>query len=73
MKPSILLNTANWSMGVTLALSTIIIYVIYIRDLGLSIPVLVTLHILFIIMAAIFKVSYVARLTALRRMNKLAH
>ncbi|GGY79040.1 hypothetical protein GCM10011613_24780 [Cellvibrio zantedeschiae] len=73
MKPSALLNIAHRSMAATLIISLIVIYLIYGIDLGFAIPMLVFLHILFVIMAAIFKISYVARLTALKQLGRPVH
>lgn len=60
-------------MAVTLTLVLITIYIIYGSNLILSIPLLVFLHIFLVLMAAIFKVSYVARLTALHQLKRPAH
>lgn len=65
-----LLKAAHWSMAVTLILSLSIIYLAYGSAVTLSIPVQVILHILLIIFPAIFKISYVARLNALKQLGK---
>lgn len=68
-----LLKIAHWSMAVTFAVGVLIIYFIYGAELNLSIPVLVFLHIFLVIMATIFKISYVTRLAALKQMGRAAH
>jgi hypothetical protein len=73
MKPTVLLNIAHWSMGITLVLVLFTIYVIYGANLALSIPLLVFLHIFLVLMAAIFKISYVVRLNALQQLGRSAH
>lgn len=73
MKSSLLLTISHWGMGITFVASVVILLTIYGRDFGLSIPVLIFLHILFVIMAIIFKISYVARLAALQQLGKPAH
>ncbi|RYY04241.1 MAG: hypothetical protein EOO53_02660 [Gammaproteobacteria bacterium] len=73
MKPPILLSIAHWSMTITFVLVLFTVFIIYGADLALSIPVLVFLHIFLVLMAAIFKVSYVARLTALQQLGREAH
>ncbi|ARU26138.1 hypothetical protein CBR65_01090 [Cellvibrio sp. PSBB006] len=65
-----LLKAAHWSMAVTLILSLSIIYLAYGSAVTLSIPVQVILHILLIIFPAIFKISYVARLNALKQLGR---
>jgi hypothetical protein len=65
-----LLKAAHWSMAVTLILSLSIIYLAYGSAVTLSIPVQVMLHILLIIFPAIFKISYVARLNALKQLGR---
>lgn len=73
MKPSGMLKLAHWSMASAFIVSLIVLYVIYGAELSLSIPVLIFLHILFVVIAAIFKISYVARLTALKQMGRPVH
>ena len=73
MKPPILLSIAHWTMAITFVLVLFTVFIIYGADLALSIPVLVFLHIFLVLMAAIFKVSYVARLTALQQLGREAH
>jgi len=73
MKPATILKFSNWSMAVTFVLSLALVYVIYGAELGLSIPLLIFLHILFVLLAAIFKISYVARLTALKQLGRPVH
>jgi hypothetical protein len=73
MKPATLLSVAHWAMGITFSCSILILYLIYGRDLGFSIRTLVFLHILFVLLAVIFKISYVVRLTALKQMGRAAH
>jgi len=70
MKPPTLLKTAHWSMAITLVFSLALLYIIYGAELNLSIPLLIFLHILFVFLAAIFKISYVARLTALKQLGR---
>lgn len=67
-----LLKAAHWSMAVTLilSLSLSIIYLAYGSAVTLSISVQVMLHILLIIFPAIFKISYVARLNALKQLGR---
>ena len=65
-----LLKAAHWSMAVTLILSLSIIYLAYGSAVTLSIPVQVMFHILLIIFPAIFKISYVARLNALKQLGR---
>jgi hypothetical protein len=65
-----LLKAAHWSMAVTLILSLSIIYLSYGSAVTLSIPVQVMLHILLIIFPEIFKISYVARLNALKQLGR---
>lgn len=73
MIPSTMLKVANISMGITFGISLITLYIIYGSHLVLSIPVLIFLHISFVIFAAIFKISYVARLTALKQLGRTAN
>jgi len=73
MKPAILLSIAHWVMGITFSFSILILYIIYGRDLGLNIFTLVSLHILFVLLAVLFKISYVVRLAALKQMGRAAH
>lgn len=70
MKSSTILKAAHWSMAITFILSLALLYVIYGAELNLSIPLLIFLHIIFVIFAAIFKISYVARLTALKQLGR---
>ena len=65
-----LLKAAHWSRAVTLILSLSIIYLAYGSAVTLSIPVQVMLHILLIIFPAMFKISYVARLNALKQLGR---
>jgi hypothetical protein len=73
MKPLTLLKVAHISMAITFLLSVIILVIIYGMELPLGIPLLIFLHILFVVMAAIFKISYVLRLNALKQLGKQAH
>jgi hypothetical protein len=73
MKPLTMLKVAHLSMAITFLLSVIILFVIYGMELGLGIPLLIFLHILFVVMAAIFKISYVMRLTALKQLGRPVH
>jgi len=73
MKPFIILRIAHWAMATTLILALGIIVLIYGFDVGLSIPVLIFFHIFFVLLATIFKISYVARLAALKQLGKPAH
>lgn len=73
MKAESILRTAHFSMGTTLALGLITLYVIYGASWNLSIPLLIFLHIFFVVLAAIFKISYVARLTALKQLGRPVH
>ncbi|RYE50816.1 MAG: hypothetical protein EOP48_19170 [Sphingobacteriales bacterium] len=70
MRPERMLKVAHWIMGITLILGLLIIYSIYIAHLPLSIPALVFLHIFFVLLATAFKVSYVVRLTALKKLGR---
>ena len=73
MKSLTLLKVAHISMAVTFLLSLIILVVIYGMELQLGIPLLIFLHILFVVMAAIFKISYVVRLNALKQLGRPVH
>lgn len=73
MTSATILKASNWSMAITFVLSLALIYIIYGAELGLSIPLLIFLHILFVLLAAIFKISYVARLTALKQLGRPVH
>ena len=73
MKPTILLSVAHWAMGTSCSFSILILYLIYGRDLGFSIFTLVFLHILFVLLAVVFKISYVVRLAALKQMGRPVH
>lgn len=73
MKPSVMLKTAHYTMAATLMLSLLLLYILYGAELALSIPILIFLHILFVVFAALFKISYVARLTALKQMGRPVH
>lgn len=70
MKPSTLLKTAHWTMAFSFIISLILIYIIYGAELNLGIPLLIALHILFVLLAALFKIGYVARLTALKQLGR---
>ena len=70
MKPQKLLSLAHISMLVTFCLALLLLYVIYGAEFGLGIPVLIFLHIIFVVLAAVFKVSYVVRLTALKQLGR---
>lgn len=70
MSPSTMLKVAHISMTVTFLVSLITLYIIYGSHLIMSIPLLIFLHIAFVIFAAIFKISYVARLTALKQLGR---
>lgn len=73
MNSSALLRAAHLSMAITLMISLSILYIIYGAELSLTIPTLIFLHILFIMFATIFKISYVARLTALKQLGRPVH
>jgi len=73
MKPAVMLKAAHFSMGSSLALSLIILYVIYGTSWNPGIPLLILLHILLVVFAAIFKISYVVRLTALKQLGRPVH
>lgn len=73
MKSSTMLKAAHWSMAITFILSLILLYVIYGAELNLKIPILIFLHVLFVLFAAIFKISYIARLTALKQLGRPVH
>lgn len=70
MKPSTLLKTAHWAMAISFIISLALIYIIYGAELNLGIPLLIFLHILFVLLAALFKIGYVARLTALKQLGR---
>lgn len=70
MKPSTLLKTAHWTMAISFIISLALIYIIYGAELNLGIPLLIFLHILFVLLAALFKIGYVARLTALKQLGR---
>ncbi len=73
MKSATILKAAHWSMATTFILSLAILYIIYGTELNLSIPILIVLHILVVLFAAIFKISYVARLTVLTQLGRPVH
>lgn len=73
MKPVDILRLAHWSMGITFSLGGFILILIYGTRIPLGIPVTVFLHILFVLLATGFKVSYVARLAALKQLGRDAH
>jgi ABC-type transport system involved in Fe-S cluster assembly fused permease/ATPase subunit len=64
------IKNSTLEYSITLIFSLILVYVIYGAELNLSILLLIFLHILFVLLAAIFKISYVARLTALKQLGK---
>lgn len=70
MTSTTILKTAHASMLVSFIIALLTLYVIYGSHLNLSIPALIFLHILFVVLAAIFKISYVARLTALKQLGR---
>jgi uncharacterized membrane protein len=72
MTPERLLSAAHFSMAISLVVSLGVIYLVYISEVELSIPLLVGLHICLIIFPAVFKVAYVARLTALKQLGRSA-
>lgn len=57
-------------MAATFIFSLALLYIIYGAELNLSIPLLIFLHILFVLLAAVFKISYVARLAALKQLGR---
>lgn len=73
MNSAKMLKSAHWSMGVTFVIALALLYVIYGAELNLSIPVIIFLHIFFVLLAAIFKISYVVRLTALKQLGRPVH
>lgn len=73
MTPSQILTTAHISMATSFIVALATLYIIYGSHLNLSIPILIFLHISFVIIAAIFKISYVARLTALKQLGRPVH
>ena len=73
MKPSVLLTAAHWAMALTFSISLVILYFLYCRPTDVSILTSVLLHIAFIIAAVILKISYVARLAALKSLGRPAH
>lgn len=60
-------------MALSLIISLLIVYVVYISDVVLNLGTIVALHIALIIFPVLFKASYVIRLTALKQLGKPAH
>jgi len=72
MNPKTLLVSAHWAMAITSVLSLSIFYVAYNRHTVLTISVQVMLHVGMIIFPALFKISYIIRLTALKQLGRTA-
>ena len=70
MNPKTLLVSAHWVMAITFLLSILIIYFAYGTNTLLTIPTQVMLHVGMIIFPALFKISYVIRLTALKQLGR---
>lgn len=70
MKSTTLLMCAHWVMALTLTFSLLIVYVAYGTDLILAIRTEVLLHVGLIIFPALFKISYIVRLTALKQLGR---
>lgn len=70
MKPQNLLIFAHWAMAITFLLSVLIVYLAYGTSMHLAISTQVILHIGLIIFPALFKISYVIRLTALKQLGR---
>ena len=73
MAPSTILKTAHISIATSFTVAVIILYIIYGSHFNVGIPALIFLHILFVLLAAIFKISYVTRLTALKQLGRPVH
>lgn len=72
MAPSTILKIAHISMATTFTVAVITLYIIMVAILIYGISALIFLHILFVFLAAIFKISYVAQLTALKQLGRPA-
>lgn len=70
MNSTTMLTFAHWVMAATLLLSLTIVYVAYGTDLILTIHTQVLLHVGLIIFPALFKISYIIRLTALKQLGR---
>ncbi len=70
MKPQHLLTSAHWTMAITFSLSILIVYLAYGTNMHLAISTQVILHVGLIIFPALFKVSYIIRLTALKQLGR---
>lgn len=70
MNPKTLLVSAHWVMATTFSLSMLIIYFAYGTNTQLAIPTQVMLHVGMIIFPALFKISYIIRLTALKQLGR---
>lgn len=70
MNPQTMLISAHWAMASTLIVSVIIVYIAYGANLKLSIPIQAFLHVGLIILPALFKISYIIRLNALKQLGR---
>lgn len=73
MKPKTLLCYAHRTMGVCLLFSLLIIYVLYVVKVDMRLGAQIGLHIGLVIFPAFFKIGYIARLTALKQMGRIAN
>jgi len=73
MRPSVMLKTAHARMVIPFMLCISALYAIFGLESMLSIPLLIFLHIFFVLNATIFKVSYVIRLNALKHLGRPVH
>lgn len=65
-----LLKLAHWAMALTLVSSLLIVYIAYGTNLILGIRTQVLLHVGLIILPAVFKISYILRLNALKQLGR---
>lgn len=70
MNATSLLAFAHWVMAFTLSFSLLIVYVAYGTDVMLTIRTQVLLHVGLIIFPALFKISYIVRLNALKQLGR---
>jgi hypothetical protein len=70
MNPGTLLTSAHWVMAITFSMSMIILYFAYGANMQLAILTQVLLHVGLIIFPALFKISYIIRLTALKQLGR---
>lgn len=70
MNSTTMLTCAHWVMATTLLFSLTIVFVTYGTDLVLAIQTQVLLHVGLIIFPALFKISYILRLTALKQLGR---